>query len=349
MALVLCMVQLALAQDVQPDVGAAGVGGQDYYLIQPGDTLWDISERFLGAADQWPGLWSLNEYITNPHWIYPGNRIYFHLGDELNPPGVGLIEEKSEGYQPPPAVVVNEETLCDFPPIFDEVQKSQKLLAPGVLSTAKDLNLRGEVFGATVPGTVLGEGEYVFLNVDDADELDCGDILGVYRKVDDDVKGAGGADIYRILGDARVVRVDDDTVTAQLRDTTAEIVRGDLIGSPTPFRMRLDVLAPSGDLRATVVARLGVDVRMPAESEVVFIDRGTDDGIDVGTALFVIEQQDGLAVTEIEPDDRYPERVIGRVVVVRAEESRATAVVVDAARELETGMRLATLPNAKDD
>ena len=44
------------------------------YVIQEGDTLWDISNKFMGDSDNWPELWSLNEKITNPHWIYPGNR-----------------------------------------------------------------------------------------------------------------------------------------------------------------------------------------------------------------------------------------------------------------------------------
>ena len=52
----------------------------DQYLIQPGDTLWDISSKFLGNSENWPRLWSINEQITNPHWIYPGNRIVFEIG-----------------------------------------------------------------------------------------------------------------------------------------------------------------------------------------------------------------------------------------------------------------------------
>jgi len=46
-----------------------------YYTIQKGDTLWDLSERFFDSPALWPGLWTINDQIPNPHWIFPGERI----------------------------------------------------------------------------------------------------------------------------------------------------------------------------------------------------------------------------------------------------------------------------------
>ena len=46
-----------------------------YYTVQKGDTLWDLSQKFSDTPWQWPELWKENQEISNPHRIYPGERI----------------------------------------------------------------------------------------------------------------------------------------------------------------------------------------------------------------------------------------------------------------------------------
>src|SRR5210317_910338 len=60
----------AMAQDVsvRPD-------HPDEYVVVEGDTLWDISGRFLEHPWQWPAIWHANKQIENPHLIYPGDVI----------------------------------------------------------------------------------------------------------------------------------------------------------------------------------------------------------------------------------------------------------------------------------
>ena len=45
------------------------------YVVKEGDTLWDLSQKYLSDAWLWPEIWQINEQIENPHLIYPGDLI----------------------------------------------------------------------------------------------------------------------------------------------------------------------------------------------------------------------------------------------------------------------------------
>ena len=73
----LCLTMIALlvalplvAQDVEIREDHPGE-----YVVQEGDTLWDIAGRFLTRPWQWPAIWQANPQIENPHLIYPGDRL----------------------------------------------------------------------------------------------------------------------------------------------------------------------------------------------------------------------------------------------------------------------------------
>src|SRR5216684_4622849 len=47
--------------------------GSKTYTIKAGDTLWGLAQQFFKNAYMWPQLWEANTWITDAHWIYPGD------------------------------------------------------------------------------------------------------------------------------------------------------------------------------------------------------------------------------------------------------------------------------------
>jgi len=67
----------ALAEDEAAEIKDSA---PDRYTVQQGDTLWDISSRFLKSPWRWPDVWGINkDAIKNPHLIYPGDVIILDL------------------------------------------------------------------------------------------------------------------------------------------------------------------------------------------------------------------------------------------------------------------------------
>lgn len=64
----------AVAQESLPQLSIKQDAPKSY-IVEKGDTLWDISEMYLDSPWLWPRLWQVNPEIDNPHLIYPGDKL----------------------------------------------------------------------------------------------------------------------------------------------------------------------------------------------------------------------------------------------------------------------------------
>ena len=65
------------------------------HVVEKGDTLWDICEKYYGDPDLWPKLWQMNPFVTNPHLLTPGDIITLFDKDIIKP-----IETKQDDALP---------------------------------------------------------------------------------------------------------------------------------------------------------------------------------------------------------------------------------------------------------
>ncbi|MFT5139651.1 MAG: hypothetical protein ACI9H8_001120 [Lysobacterales bacterium] len=106
--LVTMLAGVAMAQDV-----SVRSDHPDEYTVVKGDTLWDISARFLDQPWQWPAIWHANQQIQNPHLIYPGDRISLVYID--GSPRLMVDRGKPEVRMSPNARNVDREPIGAFP------------------------------------------------------------------------------------------------------------------------------------------------------------------------------------------------------------------------------------------
>ena len=73
----------AIENQPGPDVSSSVLAPNysERHIVVKGDTLWDISKKFLNDPWLWPSVWHINPGIRNPHLIYPGDVIVMYIVD----------------------------------------------------------------------------------------------------------------------------------------------------------------------------------------------------------------------------------------------------------------------------
>ncbi len=99
----------------------------DTYVVNKGDTLWDISGTLFGDPFYWPKVWSLNrDLIYNPHVIFPDMKIKFYQGNSKALPT--LATDNSKTTTPVEIGQTSEEApVTPAAPATEEVPKSARI------------------------------------------------------------------------------------------------------------------------------------------------------------------------------------------------------------------------------
>ncbi|KGP64229.1 signal peptidase [Legionella norrlandica] len=93
------------------------------YVVQPGDTLWSISSRYLKNPWEWKALWRANPNIQNPDRLYPG--AILSLEYYQNIPYIRVLSNGTVKLSPNIRITPSEDAvppipLSDIKPFLDE-------------------------------------------------------------------------------------------------------------------------------------------------------------------------------------------------------------------------------------
>jgi hypothetical protein len=308
----------------------------DSYVVQRGDTLWDIASMFLRDPWYWPEIWQINPQVENPHLIYPGDILSLaYLGDgrpvltlERGQPA-GPVERLSPRVRSQPL----EEAISTIP--YETL--AAFLSRPSLLS-AEQIEGAPYIF-AHREGLMGSAGRDVYARGTDAAEGSVFNVVHVGDELVDpdnnDVLGYEG--IY--VGQGRIRRT-GDPATVYLLDGTRETLIGDYLFSeetPTPFNFL--PRAPEQDVEGRIISVID-GVSLIGQYQVVAINRGVQHGLEPGHVLRIFQTGDvvedevrhgGLFADKV----RLPDELAGTMMVFRTFDRMSYALVMEATTAIE--------------
>lgn len=308
------------------------------YVVQSGDTLWDIAGRYLNSPYYWPKIWERNTFIINPHLIFPGDILYVY------PEGLTERPYLAEGGTEIPTVT----------PLGEE-KKGQKLIYQSVSSTGfislEELEAAGKIVDNVEHKAMLGDNDMVYVDVGKVDRVVVGDRYSIFRVAENDRGGylrivhpvTGRLVGYQILnlGELKIEKVEANVSTAVIENAYREIGNGDLI-KPflQPLEVKVDLTATETESLHGYIVASKDDKRLIGDNDVVYIDRGAEDGVVRGNKFVIYKPceiiRDGLQESAI----RIPEKIIGQLVVLETRENTSVALVSEATEEIAVGERI---------
>ncbi|MCA1858343.1 LysM peptidoglycan-binding domain-containing protein [Massilia oculi] len=291
-AAAMALAALAVASPVQAATPASACSfrpnAPDQHLVVKGDTLWDISGTFLQNPWCWPQVWGMNrDEIRNPHWIYPGQVIYFDRARgrlSLNRPG-------SDGTGQPPLLKLSPQVRTE-PLERDAVQSIRSgsiepYLTQPLLVEAGAMASAPRIVASQEGRVYLGTGDRVYVK----GALGGGRTFQVFRPsgpLKDPQTGKVLAHEAAYLGSVTLDREAGPGVDAhsfRVAETRQEMGVGDLLlpMPPVPVRNYMPH-APAQPVDGRVMS-IYAGVTYAGQSQVVTVNRGSLDGLDVGSVL----------------------------------------------------------------
>ncbi len=354
------IVSLLISFNVWADEVQINPSHPEQYTVLKGDTLWDISGKFLTHPWQWPELWSRNAQIKNPHLLYPGDTLYFSMVD--GKPQLSLSRNELPQIQAKPnsPCVLREEDYKQgrkefavaedgkvLPCIRETDLKQAIKLIPtesiaSYLSSPKAVNeheLNNAPYVVDFAGEhlIVGTGDRVYVRSITEPNNRSFTIYragSVYISPDnDEVLGYEA----QYIADASLQQP-GDPATLIITRAAGEIRIGDRIMPNAEQDIALSYFPrpPEQSVKGSIISVLG-GVSQIGQYNVVVIDKGTADGLLAGHELDIYQRGDIVrdAYSPVKNDRvNLPDEVAGTLMIFRPFERISYALVMKATQTL---------------
>jgi len=311
------------------------------YIVQEGDTLWDISTVFLRDPWFWPEIWFKNPQVENPHLIYPGDTLAIvYIGGERR---VQILSRGADGS------------------VLSQTSGGLKIVKvnPRVRSQAIDATIASIPIDSLrhllerpiiVDEETLDNSAYVLSSVDNHLINSINDKLYV-RKLDA-ATGSGRFQIYRpnrplfdpttkellgyealYVGESKLL-LRGDPASVRVTSSEREILRDDRVMPMDNATFERDFLPrpPSSEVSGAIVALLDA-ISQTGIYQTIAINLGQRDGLEAGNVLR-IRRTGNIIADKNEPDPRFrvklPDEQIGMAMVIRSFEKVSYALIMEA-------------------
>lgn len=275
------------------------------YTVKKGDTLWDISSKYLNSPWRWPELWQINDFINNPHLIYPGDTINIIINKN------GEKEIVINNNKKPMRKIVlspnyktKKENIYINSIDFSEI----KTLTNGLVSyTNEELNGYGIVLGNNNTESFYSKSDIIYIK--NKTPLESGDVINFYKLP---IQITENAKLIKYSGHGQVLNsFDNNTYSVHINSSVDMIEPSDLIKHENKNYEYGFNFNNSNDVKfdKTKIVYSFEQKTFLGKGNVFLIEKGTNDNVEIGQ-VFKIEN-----IGKNTENGKIPNETIGYAVV----------------------------------
>ena len=299
-----------------------------YYTVQKGDTLWDISDRFFDSSWLWPDLWSENSQISNPHWIYPGERIrIFHQKGAERLVGKSVVKPQALKIEPPKSPL-----YYYYSPI-DKIGFIRKdPVAPsGVIFKVKD------------DKGLISAGDLVFIrSKGNITRFTAGSKYSVYRTlkpiIDQKTEALIGTQHY-LTGIVEITKIEPRFAVARVIQSYRTMEVGNLL---MPYKRRspkIELTQSKKGLNGQLIISEEHE-NIIGDNDIAFIDKGSRDDVKPGQQYSIYYQEKQRLDTDTKEDVLLTQIVYGTLLVLHTEQTTSTVLITRSDQSITPGAKI---------